>query len=78
MHVLLVLMYKYMYDGTVAYVKIYLNSYRMLNVHVPYPPKNKPPLPFSAVDMAQTREGAYFRICAMHLEYISPHLADSL
>jgi hypothetical protein len=26
---------------------------------VPYPPEKKPPAPFSAVDMAQTGEGAY-------------------
>ena len=33
-----------------------------------YHPENKPPPPFSAVDMAQTGEGAYFQQCAMHLE----------
>ena len=46
---------------------------------LPYPPKISPPPPFSALDMAQTGEGAYFRICATRLEYnISPPLADSL
>ena len=38
-------------------------------------PKISPP-PFSAVDMAQTGEGAYFRICATRLEY-KPPPADS-
>ena len=46
------------------------------NLLVPYSPENKPPPPFSAVDMAQTREGAYFQIHAMRLKY-KPPLADS-
>jgi hypothetical protein len=33
-------------------------------------PKISPP--FSAVDMSQTGEGAYIRICATHLEYKPP------
>ena len=40
-----------------------------LCLSIPYPPENKPPPPFSAVDMAQTGGGASFRICAMRLEY---------
>ena len=42
---------------------------RLYMVELAYPP-------FSAVDMPQTEEGAYFRICAMRLEYKLP-LADS-
>ena len=42
-----------------------------------YPSENKPPPLFSAVDMAQTGEGAYFRICAKRLDY-KPPLADSV
>ena len=38
----------------------------------PPPPPNHHHHPFSALDMAQTVEGAYFRICAICLEYISP------
>ena len=41
------------------------------------PKISPPPRLFSAVDLAQTGEGADFRICAMHLEY-KPPLADSL
>ena len=41
------------------------------NIHVQYPPKISTLL--SAEDMAQTGEGAYFRIiCAMSLEYNLP------
>ena len=33
-----------------------------IHIYVPYPPENiNPPSPFSAVDMAQTGEGAFFK-----------------
>jgi ankyrin repeat protein len=35
-------------------------------------PRISPPPPFSAVDMAQSGEGACIRICATHLEYKPP------
>lgn len=44
---------------------------RAMDLHVLYSPENKP-LPLSAVDMAQAGEGAYFWICTMHREILSP------
>ena len=39
-------------------------------VHIRTLPKISPS--FSAVDLAQTGEGVYFRICAMRFEYKPP------
>ena len=44
---------------------------KLVNYRI-YPPKNKPPPPFSAVDMAHIGEGAYFRMCAKPLKYKPP------
>ena len=55
----------------VELVSAWING--VYDVGIPYPPKNKPsPPPFSASDVAQTGEGAYFQICAMRLEYKPP------